>query len=799
MADAVVSVAEQRVVVSFPGVDVIAPLLAAANGAAFQAVEAAEVATQKAAEAEGAVAVAVTPLLGATFGGLEDWGAAGLTPGITSVPANRLMISDAPAGRQGTMEMSVTLAKPGRIVIFILNRVDGDSWTLAFARANDLPAGRSDLKDWLPEVGAAQHVAVLATTAGVLTYSSGGSETMQLYDGVPGGSFDSTATLTSVTPCWSWTVREGSQPRMARLERYAADDLFGTETPYGTWPSAGLGALLNADTTVVSLQTFQASGQIGAVDIAVSAATDVAIWVANIVEPGVYRIDETVSPWRGRLPVGANVISNWQPVVRKGQVLAIWSSAQALSYVASGSSGSFRFKAGPADGDGLITTAGGIDGAAVSFGWTIINGAERRLEAASRRLRALSDTGLDALLNAPVSPANATGDFARAWTRHPHPYVPPGDYAVTNLPCSGDGFWGPGRVFWNGTLVPLADAPRQPSPLLRLRSALSDQIASGSPLVVIGDSLSTREDASVPSRHWVERLNAFTNLATSPNSLPATTLLSSEATWFGITLSGATRDGRGPVADAINLSAGGYAEFTGPYARLAIWRSTIVGGGDLVVTRNGVTVTTLSTAGTAADDVLEWVTSSSASSATWRLTATGGPVLVSGLYRQGASAAGGPAPLRVLRASHGGWKASAFTDARLDSVITMAEGLGPRPMYLVALGSNDMLDTGTGRLAAHEANMNRILDRLQARPGPVALISPVRPGGNWDANYEAGAPFEAFVGLQTRIARAASLPILRLDEVDVFNRSLMPNDALHWSDGGNELAFRRVVDFLGGL
>ena len=45
----------------------------------------------------------------------------------------------------------------------------------------------------------------------------------------------------------------------------------------------------------------------------------------------------------------------------------------------------------------------------------------------------------------------------------------------------------------------------------------------------------------------------------------------------------------------------------------------------------------------------------------------------------------------------------------------------------------------------------------------------------------------------------AVVPILRLDEVDVFNRSLMPNDALHWSDGGNELAFRRVVDFLGGL
>ena len=178
--------------------------------AAALADDAAEVATQKAAEAEDAVAVAVTPLLGATFGGLEDWGAAGLTPGITSVPANRLMISDAPAGRQGTMEMSVTLAKPGRIVIFILNRVDGDSWTLAFARANDLPAGRSDLKDWLPEVGAAQHVAVLATAVGVLTYSFGGSETIQLCDGVPGGSFDSTATLTSVTPCWSWTVREAA-------------------------------------------------------------------------------------------------------------------------------------------------------------------------------------------------------------------------------------------------------------------------------------------------------------------------------------------------------------------------------------------------------------------------------------------------------------------------------------------------------------------------------------------------------------------------------------------------------------
>lgn len=798
MADAIVRVVENRAVINVDGASLLAPLLAAAAGASTQAVEAAETAVAAANEAVGAVAEAVTPILDVTFGGSETWGAAGATPEVTSLPANRLMISEAPSGRQGTLEMAVNLAKPGRVVIAILNRSDANSWDTAFARANNLPAGRSDLRDWLPLVGADQHIAMLSDQAGVLTYTSGGAETVQLYDGLPAGSFDSTATLSSITPCWSWTVREGSQPRMLQLERYAADELFGTERAYGTWPSSGFGSLLNANTTVVSLDAFGASGQIGAVDVAVSAETDAIIYVANIIEPGVYRVEETVTPWRGRLPVGPNVISNWQPVVRKSQIIALWTSGSALSYVASGASGAFQFMSGPVGSDGLITSAGGISGAAVSFGWTLINGAEKRLEATARRLRALSDTGADALLNAPLSPDDATDDFARAWARHPHPYVPPGDYAVANLPCSGDGFWGPGRVFWNGALFPLLDSPRQPSPLLRLRSALSDQIASGSPLVIIGDSLSTREDATAPTRHWVERLNALANLAVSPNSVPATTLLASESPWFGITLSGASRDGRGPVAEAIALAAGGYAEFTGAYAKLAIWRSTILGGGNLVVTRNGTTVATITTAGAAADDILDWVTSPSTASATWRLTASGGPVLISGLYRQGEVPAG-PAPLRVLRSSHGGWKASDFTDARLNSLITMAEGLGPRPLYVVALGSNDMLDAGSGRVASHEANMTRILDKLEAGSGRIVLLSPVRPGGNWDGNYEAGAPFEAFVGVQSRIARERGLPILRLDEVDAFNRSLMPTDALHWNDAGNELMFRRIVDFIGGI
>ena len=514
---------------------------------------------------------------------------------------------------------------------------------------------------------------------------------------------------------------------------------------------------------------------------------------------------------------GLNDIS-WGVDIAVGQYVGLYTVGDGIGY--SGSSGdTVYYHAGV---PGTSVAISNVNNAVSRIQYSVVLGLLPRIVALENNLTVAPSIGsagyglLDAADNTGV--ADATAVFTAARGLHPHPYVPVGVYAVTALPYGGDGFWGPGLVKVNGIIYPLPSQPRKAGGLLRtVRNKLATQIGNGYPIVFGGDSLVDHYSASVLAKSWVNLFEDWINQEYAPGSEPSTVVVRDDdgstgetAAFFGLTLSGNTPGYRGPVGKSVIIASGGYIEFQGAYSTVEVFYQQESGAGSLtrsIATTQGGTQTTngpvINAAGsTVLDKVTAFGATAQSASRWYRITASGGPVEITGLVRNAAkiSTSGWPNPLQVMRWAYGGYSVESMTNTRIDSMLAQANNLAGTTVkgrLILALGTNDMLFGTAPRLTVFETDLTRIVTRVQAAGWDVDLITPARPDyASWGTYYTSPQNFDMFVGIQNRVGKALGCKVKNLDEIDFYGLGLMAGDKLHYNDDGGIKVFNEAVDLI---
>lgn len=397
--------------------------------------------------------------------------------------------------------------------------------------------------------------------------------------------------------------------------------------------------------------------------------------------------------------------------------------------------------------------------------------------------------------------ADATAAFTSARAANPSPHVPSGTYALTTFPYGGGGFWGPGIMKVNGVRAFIPRAPSSRSLLQSLRLALADQIATASPVILIGDSIAHWAYATTALDHWFNQFTRFANLGIAVDE-PIMTALRSSSTYtpafYGVTFSGTVTTGtRGPLGESAILAAGASMSFTAALEQVDVFYTQESGAGSLSFAYNGGSAyKTVSAAGTLELDKYSGPSlTGQTASGTYTITASGGPVEITGLIRLGVKVANSPARLLTLRAAHGGNTFASYGSAHVTSVLKQAGAFGgTRPLVLIALGVNDSFGTAP---ASIQANQAALIDLFQAGGVDRILgIPPIKPSSN--ASYTGGRTYEGALGPIVREYRTQGCPVIPVAGLDWGAEGLIP-DAVHPVDAGNLRYGQIVVEALADL
>lgn len=739
-----------------------------------------------------------------------------------TAPSGLSIFNQTPISAEGALSaVSVysTVVAAAQLLVVSIN--DDGTLKLEQNKAVTLAVGVNTFTDWNPYCRAGWLVGLYS--AGAQRYTAGGATGFYYTTGVPGDA--SAKTLAGgLVPRIGWTIQTGvsaaipalgfTEPARAKTAEAVLQALIvgntaslqaqvtGTVVSQGEYPAVSLGGLLAAGYTSFSLVPIAQDGVISALSTFVGPAGPGRLIVATKNGDNSFNM---VSSRLVNFTAGLNTFTDWNPPVLAGQYIGVYTqSTDGASYSGAGGIGA-RYCLGLPTSSTATSSLGPTYRFAI--GWQVSNGALRSStqDRSLELLKASSDG--KGLLTAADSTgvADSTTAFASAMLQHPQPYVPVGTYAVTSLPRSGTGLWGPGRVLVNGVRYPLPLAPNDYSLRLKIRSAFAQLASSGSPLVLVGDSLQAHFTASSLARHWFNQFEDLLNSESAPGSEPSTIVLRNDdgttgetVDFYGITVSGGSNGSRGPVGKSVILAAGGYIEFTGAYSQVDVFYQQETGAGGLSFTYNGgAAYKTLAAAGATSLDKFSGPSATGqTASGTYRITATGSAVELTGLVRLAPTlAAGGtPRPIYCMRAAYGGYTGSSFTTARLDAILAQATGLagGTALECIVALMTNDMLFGGAPRPATYEADLTRIVNKLYASGASrVTLMTPPRPKfSNWGSYYTAGQDFDTFLACAQRVSKATASPILALDQIDLIGEGLDAPDHLHWGD----LMQDRVLD-----
>lgn len=438
---------------------------------------------------------------------------------------------------------------------------------------------------------------------------------------------------------------------------------------------------------------------------------------------------------------------------------------------------------------------------ALSSGQTVASASSHRFEIQFRLTRGMQDDiqrlGASGSGTTLLSTADSTGAsdvtsaFSDAASLHPTPYVPPGTFAVTSLPNTGDGFWGPGAVQINGNRWFIPPAPRGANLYRAIRDAFAYEMTNSAPLIFLGDSITQYAKATTAANNWVYLLTSFANGVASPTDLPVITSLQSYSTYTpafnGISYTGTVSAGtNGPVGDlSAVMAAGSVMTFTGAYETLGVWYCKGSGAGTLTVARNGSTIATINA--NAATDLNAYsgaIATGNTASATYTVTVSTASVEVTGIGRWAALSPTNRSRLVTVNAGHGDWTFSSFTTTRLAAALKMAAGLSAtKPAVVIALGTNDR---GTPA-ATMKANAESVVDYLIAQ-GVTKIygVMPNRPAGSKDIFYDSSQTYDTCIGTLSGVYKARGVTILPVHRADYANRGLLDSaDLLHPIDTGH--------------
>jgi hypothetical protein len=383
-------------------------------------------------------------------------------------------------------------------------------------------------------------------------------------------------------------------------------------------------------------------------------------------------------------------------------------------------------------------------------------------------------------------------------------YVPPGMYFTSIMPIQLDTFWGPGQIYFMGQQIPISLSPiSKPLTYAAFSNLARTRIMNG-PLAVIGDSISAHYFASVIENHWFNRIQKALNIYSAPGSEPLITDFNDNGgppTFYGLTLSGSFSYGTaGPVGVSLILAAGASISCTGNYGFVDVFYTQQAGAGTLEWAFNGGSpYHTLSCAGaTALDQFTFPVATGQTTSGTYTVTATGGPVEITGFSRLNGAAEAQGNPAICYKFAKGSQATATFIQpsvlASIQAQMTTAD-IGGRPTVLVALGTNDMVNPPTyATPTAMYNNMLTILQFLKTQCNAlVGVIGLMRPGAGWNINP--GFTFENYNGLLMEAADQMDCPFLNLDQIP-FAQEGIQFDGLHPNDAGEIRYTQLVMEFL---
>ncbi|RWB94621.1 MAG: hypothetical protein EOQ56_30785 [Mesorhizobium sp.] len=367
----------------------------------------------------------------------------------------------------------------------VIAHVEGDG-TLSLVSEQTIPvvAGPSSVNSGLSILKPAGSVIGLKRTGvGTWYYTAGtipNGESEWFTAAVP-TSHTAKTISTNNGPQWkaTFTGEVGVKARVAYATANELVDVVGAEHMVG-WPSlVNTGTNTPANYSVVMQTPASSDGFITEVDVGASGSG-----TANI----------HVIQYNGDLTV--NVISTHQITLANGVTEIPLSIPIAAGQYPAISGGGYKFQ-NSVNPQGIPAW---IKAGALSNGATVASSSQHRYEVAftiktgliADASRALSggaqNTGMSLLADAdPNGVVDATAIFASAAAAHPNAYVPPGSFALTAMPKSGDGFWGPGKPFVGGRRF---FVPARPS-LFNLydgfRAKMAEHIANNDVLCLIAD------------------------------------------------------------------------------------------------------------------------------------------------------------------------------------------------------------------------------------------------------------------------------------------------------------------------
>lgn len=406
-------------------------------------------------------------------------------------------------------------------------------------------------------------------------------------------------------------------------------------------------------------------------------------------------------------------------------------------------------------------------------------------------------TGLGLLSDADESGAtDATADFTSARSTHEFPQVPDGTFDTTAVPSGGEGLWGSGTVLVNDNAFFIPKAPRIGNLFDSFRAALMEHIANDDVLTLIADSIGEEADADSGADHHFNRLCRFANLGIAEDEPIMTSFRSHDAytaAFYGVTISGGSVGSIGPLGESLILAAGDYIEFTGTYEQVDVFAKQVSGAGTLTVSFNTVDYDSTSFDGATTLDVHSgWDPTGESGSGTYRITASGGSVEITGLIREGpltTFTAVGRKRLRCLRAARGGYLFQSFTTAALTSILAQASHWGGKAVPIIALGINDAINIAPSAITS---TATAVLDTLEA--GGVERIFgaiPIRPTSTWNTNFST-RNYEEAIGAIRSLYRSRGVDIIALDGIDWAGMGRL-SDGLHPGGSSTQRLYTQAV------
>lgn len=440
---------------------------------------------------------------------------------------------------------------------------------------------------------------------------------------------------------------------------------------------------------------------------------------------------------------------------------------------------------------------------ALESGVTVVDSNAHRFEMSAKTINGLlaatatpvRDTGLELLSAADdTGLADATSAFANAAAAHPDPYVRPGVFAVTSIPANGTGFWGPGKIYVNDQRFFIHRKPTGKSLFEAFRQRLAEHIAAGNVLTLTADSIGQFAFSETGPQHHFNLLTRFANMGIALDE-PGFTALRPSSTYtpafYGVTTSGTVSTGSaGPLTESLILADGAALSFVGALEAIGLFYTQQSGAGTLTFAYNGTPFHTQSAAGATVLDQYTADPAPNTASGTYTITASGGPVEITGLIRLAPKVAGSPPRLYTNRCAHGGYTFASFDAAARASIMKQGEWAGGKAVPIIALGINDSFGTAVSTIVTDAETM---IDDFIARGAPEIFgILPLRPTSAWDSNYTGGRTFTPAQGALAGLYRRKGVQIIPM-AVDFAGRGLL-TDGLHPGVNGHDVYSQLTIE-----